>query len=441
GREEAHPLDRLDSIASLDLDGRPRADAASITVRVHSPWLASGLVLIDTPGVGEQERQTRRAVEAVAEADLVLLVLDARQLLGRRERELAGPWMSQELRKPVAPVLNFLSQIDPGERKDVRAILERWSRELPRALGRPWFEVDALTALRCAVAEGPAPEDDFSSLRSCLAGLTGPARLELQRGARRGQLLADLREARLQNNAILGRLQADAARLGAERAQRRHDLESFDRRFALEVSDRRATLSLSTQRRFDDCFRELIDELAAGQSQAALEAHGATWYAEALSLAVRETEKEGETALLALTFETLDRPEPLTVAEQLILKAKLEMGALSGDPATALWLSAKKVVDYLVGVRAGEALAAWLGWTRPPHVEAYRRALQQPWREEAERITQILLAQFDARVLSLEQQLARRLAATDAPAPVELATRRRLQVSLEECRRVVEETP
>ncbi len=75
----------IESFAVLDIHSRAREDIDYIDIFVTQPPLQQGLVLIDTPDVNEKQAQTNRALRAVAQADLVLFVLRATQLLGMEE--------------------------------------------------------------------------------------------------------------------------------------------------------------------------------------------------------------------------------------------------------------------------------------------------------------------------------------------------------------------
>lgn len=109
GRTETCSLDRLESFTSLNHENLARDDIELVEVVVNCPLLSNGAVLVDTPGVNDKEAQTRRAEHAITSADLVLMVLDARQLLNSGERGLAVDWLSKELGKPVVVVVNFMN--------------------------------------------------------------------------------------------------------------------------------------------------------------------------------------------------------------------------------------------------------------------------------------------------------------------------------------------
>jgi GTPase SAR1 family protein len=183
GELEICALKNISEFSSLNIHGVARENVDSIEVAVNSPMLESGMIFIDTPGVNDRDAQTRRAKAAIAEADLVIFLLDARQILSSAERELAVEWLAKDLRKPLVPVVNFMNFVEAGDREELIQIVERWSKEhLDSALSRPWFAVDARGALKHALGEGAPPDDDFRLLCSQLAGLTGHKR-EISRSA------------------------------------------------------------------------------------------------------------------------------------------------------------------------------------------------------------------------------------------------------------------
>ncbi len=83
-------------------EGAELDDVEAALADLDLALLRSGVAIIDTPGVGDRHAQTERARFAMATADLVLFVLDARQILSQAEQELAAEWRS--LGKPVVLV-------------------------------------------------------------------------------------------------------------------------------------------------------------------------------------------------------------------------------------------------------------------------------------------------------------------------------------------------
>ena len=105
-------------------------------------------------------------MRAIASADLVVLVLNATQLLTENEHGLAVDWMSQagQAGRPGPQLDERRRGPRPGRVATVARPLG--SREhLGGELGRHWFEVNAKGALMHVVGGGPAPTTSSPSAR------------------------------------------------------------------------------------------------------------------------------------------------------------------------------------------------------------------------------------------------------------------------------------
>jgi hypothetical protein len=455
GRVETAGLDRLDSISSLDLGGAAREGIEALEVAVDHPLLRSGISLIDTPGLNEKAAQTRRARAAIARADLVMLVLDARALLNLRERDLAVEWLGEGLGKPVALLVNFMNLLGDKDRVDVRARLGTWTQGRDAsALGRPWFEINARGALLHALGEAAAPTDDFASFCRALAACSGEHRAAIQRRSRHGQLLAEVREARTANAGVLQRLRADAAAVEAERARAEAGLAERLRRFEADAAVRCDGVKLAAQRALDSHFAALAGQLR-GQGKDRLAAYTGVWYGERLTAAAGEIEKEAAAALHSLAGQGLSRPAPLTLKELLALGARLEVGDLSpvvSDAAVGWGVGVGAVLGtFLVpvpglGTALGAMFGSWLGKqlgaTEPDYAARYTEAARQRWGADGEKIAGFLAGQLAARVAELRRELAAQLDASrgraagrtgQAEARSEIAHREALSRALDLC--------
>jgi GTP-binding protein Era len=187
-----YPGDRRTRTGYVALVGRPNAGKSTllnrligehlsiVTAKAQTTWqrvtglLTVGddqLVFLDTPGLLEVKDLLQRAMlgaalEALAEADVVLLVLDGTWAPGPRDTERILTALAQT-RAPVQVALNKVDAADP----DVIASWEQWVAE---HLGSPVHRISARTgtgtdelldALRDALPEGPFlyPEDDIAS--------------------------------------------------------------------------------------------------------------------------------------------------------------------------------------------------------------------------------------------------------------------------------------
>jgi hypothetical protein len=460
GRVETCPLVRLDSFTTLDFNRRAREDVEAIDVLVDCPLLKGGLVLYDTPGVCDPGAQTERALAAIASADLVLLVLNASQLLTQHEHELAVEWMNRGLGKPVIPLLNWMNVVEERDRAELRRRIDRWSREhLGSELGRPWFEVNAKGALAHVTDGSPVPGDDFLALREALAGLTGERRRALQASSRRGQLRAEVAEARRANGDVLRRIRQDANRVERKREEARRDLRQLLSRFDAVTRLKRDALTTRATAVLEANL-DLLVGLFHGEGKERLEANSGEWYQDRLFEGVAEIEEEAEGALLALAGDGPRRPDPLTIKECMILETRLNVGELKptgisdavvvGAAVAGALLGQViipiPVVGYFAGYLAGGLLAKKLGQQEPDYAAAYSAKVRDTWKDSAAEVMRLLQEQFDARAAMLKGQIAQRLREADAVAAgadglaVELRRREAIDGALGRCEGLLQAT-
>jgi hypothetical protein len=459
GRRQTSGLDQLETFACLNREGLARDDIDSIEVGVNCSLLRDGVILMDTPGVNEQQAQTRRSRAAIAMADVVLMVLDARQLLCSHEQNLASDWLATALGKVVLLVVNFMNCLeDESDQAEIRSRLDRWCRAHLRArLGRYWFEVNARGALLHTQGSGPAPTDDFTTLRSALAHCTGEGRRKLQQYSRSGQILAEVREAIEDNARTLARLEDDAARVERERSARHQQLQDLARRFDVTARLRRSWLVAAAQSTLDEELDCLITNWFKGESETRLQQNASRWYGGRLTEAVRTIEKKASAALLDLADDSLGRPEPLTLGERLALNARLDVGLPTtiqvGDEAIGIGAGVGALlgtffvpipvlgtaVGVAVGAMFGKVFANVIGSIEPDYVAAYSAKAREKWTENARDVLNALNGQFDVRLGQMRRQAEEeleRLACVSRNG--EQGQRRRLAAQLDECRRLLE---
>jgi tRNA U34 5-carboxymethylaminomethyl modifying GTPase MnmE/TrmE len=462
GRLATCPLSQLAAFAVLDREGRARDDVAEIEVAVNCPMLREGLILIDTPGVNEQEAQTRRAREAVSGADLILLVVDARQLLGSRERELASDWLRRELGKPLVLVVNFLNLIDESGLPELQVRLDTWCHgHLGSELGRPWFAVNALAALKAGLGTCPAPADDFITLRDAIANCRGSRRRLLQQQSRRNQLLAEVRSIRGRNSEILEKIRDNATQVERERAEYRNRLQELRRRHSAAAAVCREHMTSVARQELDKNLESLISFWFRGESKDRLEANASRWYQERLFGAVRSIEKAADAALAELAGDVLRRPDPLTLSERALLDARIDVGDLpllnASPQAIGLGVGIGAAAGTFlipipgVGTAAGAFVGGWLanlfGSTEPDYVTAYTAQVRPKWGEQSCEVLAALQGQLDARLNELQQQIDKRLQQVQAriraegrahPLDAEIRQREALETALVRSQREVQ---
>lgn len=422
GRIDKHRLDQLDSFSSLNGQGLAQEDIDVIEVAVDNPLLKSNLTFIDTPGVNERAAQTRRAVTAIEKADLVLFVLDARQLLNNQERSFAIDWLSKELGKSIVPIVNFMNFLSETERQEVLARLREWCKNhLRTELDKPWYEVNALGALAYAIGRAPAPDDDFFRLRQALEKCQKKEGRNLQDRNRRSQLLVEIRKAQEENGRTLQRIRENAASVEKERVNLRHEMNELRRRFDANAATECDRVVLFGQHALNEGFNTLL-RWFAGESGERLESYANNWYSGRLSEAVRLIEKEADAALVKLAGETLSRPTSFTITERMTLNAQLQVGYLSSVDAAdstvgwgagigaALGTVALPIIGTAVGAIVGGWIANVFGSTKPDYVAAYSAKAREQWNTDARTVINILQGQFDARITELRHDMDLRLA-------------------------------
>lgn len=458
GEVKACDLADLGSFTTLDLDRKAREDVEAIEVAVNCPLLSNGVALIDTPGVCDPGAQTERALAAISSADLVLLVLNASQLLTEKEQELAVDWMVRGRDKAIVPVINWMNVVEERDRPELRQRLDRWCHDhLWAPLDRPWFEVNALAALRHVLDNGPRPADHFAELRNALEGLKGPARRNIQRRSRHGQLRADVSEARRSNGDTLETIRRDANRVERERAEDRRKLKSRVDRLSAKARLKRQGVMTHAAHALDTRLERLTGYWFKNESKEHLEQKAHKWFEKMLNEATSDVEKRAEGELLSLTGSGLRRPEPLTIKERMVLKARLNVGELKPIDATPETLGTGMVIGGIVGTilapgfgtvigaGIGRYVANWFGGSPPDYVAAFSEKARQDWKPYAADVTRLLGAQFDARVDALRRQLTEqleraRIAATDtAGLGDEVCRREQADEALEKSERTLDQ--
>jgi len=134
-----------------------RRGVERVEVRWPAPLLCTGLVLVDTPGLGSvHSHNTEAARVALLEADGAVLVLSADEPLSDQERDLLA--LLAERRTRTFIVVNKADHLDPGERDEVTAFLGAQAREVLSS--QPEIYVVAARPALAALTRGDAVGDD-----------------------------------------------------------------------------------------------------------------------------------------------------------------------------------------------------------------------------------------------------------------------------------------
>ncbi|MGD1713876.1 dynamin family protein [Dapis sp. BLCC M172] len=147
----ANGTDILKEYAVLDDNRKMRDDVTSVEVYCPHSFLKRGVEFLDLPGTNDREAQNILVQEKLLTADLVVQVLDARNLMTLGERENLRDWLDKRGIKTVVFVVNFMNLLTPEEQKEVsnrmRFVAESFRSELPNNISN-LYRVDALPALR-----------------------------------------------------------------------------------------------------------------------------------------------------------------------------------------------------------------------------------------------------------------------------------------------------
>lgn len=207
-------------------DQPQRRDAASIEVQSTAPFLTQGVELIDLPGTNDQEAQDAIVQEHLLQTDLVIQVVDGRQLMTLLEREQLRDWLLDRGISTVLFVVNFLNLVEPDDQKQVmtrlRFIAESFRNHLPPGISN-LYRVDALPALRAKLqGDGAAlTNSGLPTLEAALQSFVATPDLR-QRRIPRLQKLAEQVSVALQKQ--VSRLQAKQDE-EQQRAEKRNQIQ------------------------------------------------------------------------------------------------------------------------------------------------------------------------------------------------------------------------
>jgi GTPase SAR1 family protein len=169
------PSDLVGQLKLLTADKDISAHVASLTVRWNAPFLARGVVLLDTPGLNSaHHRHTQLAKKAVAEADLLLMLIPVDQSITESLRDV----IAEHLQLRPRSAAFCLTMIDRISQDEVDAVVESTTialREVTGLADPSVLTVAALPALR-AVLRGRRDDPAARAFEEFEAGITALAR-------------------------------------------------------------------------------------------------------------------------------------------------------------------------------------------------------------------------------------------------------------------------
>ena len=141
----------LEEYAVLNEQRRMRSDVLTVEVLSPHPLLHQGVEFLDLPGTNDRETQDSFVYDHLLQADVVLQILDGRQLMTLLEREQLRDWLLDRGMTTVVFIVNFLNLVEPEDQSQVmnrlRAIATSFRTHLPPGVSN-LYRVDALPALR-----------------------------------------------------------------------------------------------------------------------------------------------------------------------------------------------------------------------------------------------------------------------------------------------------
>lgn len=163
-------------------------DISHVVIECPAPLLASGLEIVDTPGLNDTEARNQQVLSYLNEAQAAVFVMDAVQPITLDERRYLRNYVQNRDLECFYIVNGWdrlqASLVNPEDTAALEAAESRqrqvFSQSLPE--GATWFEVSALSALRLRrqgkSLEGSGVDRFFTALESFLAQERGRAELE-----------------------------------------------------------------------------------------------------------------------------------------------------------------------------------------------------------------------------------------------------------------------
>lgn len=451
GEIEVFPLAQLDELSLVD-GIAVREDVELVEVVADCTLLESGLVFVDTPGIQDCRAQSERTERALLQADLILALLDATQLLSESEQsELLRIY--RQLGTPVVPIVNRLNLIDSGGLPELRERLQCWTASSfePVWDSKAWFEVDALGALKQSLGLGDRARDDFKKLESFLASLTCGRFDALREQSRLRTLCSVVEEIDRSNTETLRDLSGDMDTTQRERRNQKRELRRVGRRLDIADAEDVEVLLESTRFNLTQAGELLFAELLQWQRKE-IDANAPTRFDEMLTECVAQIEAEIAKRLCHLVGNVLREPQPISVFEYLTLRSRINQheadhagygdggGAISGGIAGGLIgqiLIPIPGFGYKLGALAGFMVGRFFGYSEERYVTSVVQQLRDNWQSVVDAIQEIIEREFRNRVATVRRSIKEersRLKTAGADVRREIKFRQQLESQIETVR-------
>lgn len=292
GKELPQSLEQLERW-TLPYESHATEDVSHIEIRTCTKLLDENRVLIDTPGSQESVLRTNTAAAAIEDADFVVVVLDARQLLGEQDQKLID-YIHRELGRPIAVVINFINYFgDDSERQESLSRLRNWWKShLDQDIDDWCFKIDCLAAVRRRLDNEEFGSDDFSNLRSCLMNLDRVQQTKIRDRVRFHRLRTTVDWVAHQQATKISHLEEHIDRLqqiqADQQEHRRRSIEQFEMQADLEKG--------CLIGRAEQMLRTACDTLySAFQAESLpwLQSHANTYFVNSLTQTLSEIQQVG----------------------------------------------------------------------------------------------------------------------------------------------------
>lgn len=252
----------------------PSEGIEGIVLELDHPLLATGLVLVDTPGVGGlSHAHGRITLAALAKADALIFLLDPSEPLSQPELAFLAR-AAQRLER----VLFAMVRTDryPGWRtvaEDDRALIERHA---PRFDGAPIVPTSARLALAAADLEAAGSPDEDLVVESGLPSLTDTllrtivgrvAAVRLANLLRLASTVIDELEAPLRASAAAAEGESEAREVAVREQAAYDDLRDAAERLQVEVTDRFNAVRDHANAEFTRLMRDLATRFDAEKGE------------------------------------------------------------------------------------------------------------------------------------------------------------------------------
>lgn len=145
----------LEDFAVLDENRKMHRDVISVEVLCPHPLLQKGIELLDLPGTNDMPEQDALVRDQLLKADLVIQILDAKELFTLHEQNNLQQWLVERGIKSVIFLVNYSNLLSSG--RDRKAVYDRantiatnFRSNIPSGISN-LYRVDALPALRAKI--------------------------------------------------------------------------------------------------------------------------------------------------------------------------------------------------------------------------------------------------------------------------------------------------